>query len=91
MYLYKAVPLEVWSGPECSRKLRFPDFTTMAQDGGKIYVSIYTIKFLIEYLNIYSQTCCLYLQPTSYYDIMEETAASNISMIKFVSGGCSSD
>ena len=29
----KAVPLQAWSGPEGSRKLRFPDFTTMAQDG----------------------------------------------------------
>jgi len=32
----KAVPLQAWSGPEGSRKLRFPDFTTTAQDGGKI-------------------------------------------------------
>jgi hypothetical protein len=24
----KAVPLEAWSGPEGSRKLRFPDFMT---------------------------------------------------------------
>ena len=24
----KAVPLQAWSGPECSRKLRFPDFMT---------------------------------------------------------------
>ena len=32
----KAVPLQVWSGPEGSRKLRFPDFMTMAQDGGKV-------------------------------------------------------
>jgi len=32
----KAVPLQAWSGPECSRKLRFPDFMTMAQDGGKV-------------------------------------------------------
>ena len=31
----KAVPLQAWSGPEGSRKLRFPDFMTMAQDGGK--------------------------------------------------------
>ena len=30
----KAVPLQVWSGPEGYRKLRFPDFMTMAQDGG---------------------------------------------------------
>jgi hypothetical protein len=26
----KAVPLQVWSGPEGSRKLRFPDFMTTA-------------------------------------------------------------
>jgi len=32
----KAVPLQVWSGPEGSRNLRFPDFMTMAQDGGKV-------------------------------------------------------
>ena len=35
----KAVPLQVWSGPEGSRKLRFPDFMTTAQDGGK-FVSL---------------------------------------------------
>jgi len=27
----KAVLLQAWSGPEGSRKLRFPDFMTMAQ------------------------------------------------------------
>jgi len=32
----KAVPLEAWSGPEGSRKLRFPDYMTTAQDGGKL-------------------------------------------------------
>jgi hypothetical protein len=32
----KAVPLQSWSGPEDSRKLRFPDFMTTAQDGGKV-------------------------------------------------------
>jgi hypothetical protein len=31
----KAVPLQAWSGPEGSRKLRFPDYIT-AQDGGKV-------------------------------------------------------
>ena len=30
----KAVPLQAWTGPEGSRKLRFPDFVTTAQDGG---------------------------------------------------------
>jgi len=32
----KAVPLQSWSGPEGSRKLRFPDFVTTAQDGGRL-------------------------------------------------------
>ena len=31
-----AVPLQVWSGPEGSRELSFPDFMTKAQDGGKV-------------------------------------------------------
>jgi hypothetical protein len=31
-----AVPLQVWNGPEGSRKLRFPYFMTTAQDGGKV-------------------------------------------------------
>ena len=32
----KSVPLQAWSGPEDSRKLRFPDFMTTAQGGGKV-------------------------------------------------------
>jgi len=32
----KAVPLQAWSGPEGSRKLRLPDFMTTAQDGGRL-------------------------------------------------------
>jgi len=32
----KAVPLQAWTGPECSRKLRLPDFVTKAQDGGRL-------------------------------------------------------
>ena len=32
----KSVPLQAWSGPEGSRKLRFPDFMKTAQDGGKV-------------------------------------------------------
>jgi hypothetical protein len=31
----KTVPLQAWSGSEVTRKLRFPDFMTTAQDGGK--------------------------------------------------------
>ena len=32
----KGVPLQARRGPEGSRKLRFPDFVTTAQDGGKV-------------------------------------------------------
>ena len=32
----KAVPLQAWTVPEGSRKLRFPDFVTTAQDGGRL-------------------------------------------------------
>jgi len=38
-YKGKAVPLQAWSAPEGSSKLRFPDFITMAQDGGR-FVSL---------------------------------------------------
>jgi len=32
----KAVSLEAWSDPEGSKKIRFPDFMTTAQDGSKV-------------------------------------------------------
>ena len=32
----KVVPLQAWSGPEVSRKLRFLDYMKTAQDGGKV-------------------------------------------------------
>jgi hypothetical protein len=32
----KAVSLQAWKGTESSRKLRFPDFVTTAQDGGRL-------------------------------------------------------
>ena len=32
----KSVALHAWSGPEGSMKLRFSDFMTTAQDGGKV-------------------------------------------------------
>jgi len=37
----KAVPLQAWSGPDGSSKLRFPDFMTTAQDGGKVVSFMY--------------------------------------------------
>ena len=32
----KAVPLQAWSGPEGSKKLRFPGCVTTAQDSDKV-------------------------------------------------------
>ena len=32
----KSVSLQTWSGPDGSRNLRFPDFMTTAQEGGKV-------------------------------------------------------
>jgi len=32
----KSVPLQAWSGPDGSRNLRFTDFVTTAQDGGRM-------------------------------------------------------
>jgi len=32
----KAVQLQAWSSPRGSRKFRFPDYMTTAQDGGKV-------------------------------------------------------
>jgi len=34
----KAVPLKARSGSEGSRKLRLPDYVTVAQDGGKVVI-----------------------------------------------------
>ena len=36
-----AVQLQVWRGPEGSRKLRFPDYMTTAQGGGKVVTLTY--------------------------------------------------
>jgi len=32
----KPVPLQAWSVPEGSRNLKYPHFTTTAQDGGEV-------------------------------------------------------
>jgi hypothetical protein len=39
----KAVRLQAWSGPEDSRRLRFPDYMTTAQDGGKVVSLTYRL------------------------------------------------
>jgi hypothetical protein len=32
----KAIPLQAWTGPEVSRRIRLLDFKTMAHEGGKV-------------------------------------------------------
>ena len=44
----KSVPLEAWSGPEGSRKLKFSDFVTTFQDGGKPYAPA-AFTYLLTY------------------------------------------
>ena len=36
LHVLKAVPLQASNGPEGSRKLRFPDLVTTAQDGVRL-------------------------------------------------------
>ena len=40
----KAVPLQARRGPEGSRNLRFPDFMTTAQDGGKVLLVLISVR-----------------------------------------------
>ena len=54
MYKGKAVPLQARSGPDGSRKLRFPDFVTTAQDGGKVVSLTHRLKLLLINLGVRS-------------------------------------
>ena len=49
----KSVPLQARRGPEGSRKLRFPNFMTTAQDGGKV-VNIYPQEMLLVFISLRS-------------------------------------
>jgi len=52
----KAVPLQARRCPEGSRKLRFPDFVTTAQDDGKVvsltHRPLYTQEILLVLISI---------------------------------------
>ena len=51
-----SVPLQAWSGPEVSRKLKFPDIVTMAQDGVNVvsltYRPLYPQEILLVLISI---------------------------------------
>jgi len=50
----KAVPLQAPSGPEGSRKLRFPDFVTTAQEGRRLSTlrSLYPQEILLVLISV---------------------------------------
>jgi len=52
----KAVPLHAWTGREVSRKLRFPDFVTTAQDGGRLSAlhtgHLYPQEILLAFISV---------------------------------------
>ena len=48
----KSVPLLAWSGPEGSRKLRFPDFMTTALDGGKVVSLTHPQEMLLVLISV---------------------------------------
>jgi len=50
----KSVPLQAWTGPEGSRKLRFPDYVTMLQDGGRLSALQTGRLYLLNYSMVQS-------------------------------------
>jgi len=50
----KSVLLQTWSGPEGSRKLRFPDFMTTAQGVGKVASLTYRQPLIPRKYNWYT-------------------------------------
>jgi len=59
----KAVPLQTWSCPEGSRKLRFLDYMTTALDGGK-FVSPRTGRFYLQEMLLVLISVRVWVDPT---------------------------
>jgi len=64
----KAVLLQALSGPEGSRKLRFPDFMTTAQDGGNVVILTHRPPLPPEKYTWYSFLLEAELTPGPYCD-----------------------
>jgi len=60
-YKGKAVPLQARRGPGGSRKVRFPDFVTTAQDSGRLSAL---------------HTSCLHPQENSWYSFLSEAEST---------------
>ena len=39
----KAIPLQAWTGPEGSRRMRLIDFKTVAHEGGKVVILLHRL------------------------------------------------
>ena len=66
---FKAVPLQAWTAPEGSRNLRFIDFVTTAQDGGRLSVL---------------RTGRLYPRKYSWYSFLLEASVDPRAMVAIV-------
>ena len=47
----KAIPLQAWTGPEGSRKLRLPDFVATAQDGGGLSALLLLLIYVRDWVD----------------------------------------
>ena len=63
----KAFPLQAWTGPEGSRKLRFQDFVTTAKDGGKVVSLTHRVTHVLLIIKLQHQTEIMFNFTTSQF------------------------